>query len=197
MRIVPRSRSTAPLTLLLLLAVVLGLSGSVSAQVSRPGRSSVIAPERNDAGSWDGTYWYVNRDYRAAMWMRTTDGLPEIRLKLVAFGSPEEFETGWDCEASYEVPDGHGEFALSINERDANTIKGSWTWNLQVGASVRKQIGEVTIYRAGQGREVVMLFDPFKFHIGPADQERWIDVDQVWTFRKSSKRMIRWEELPF
>ena len=42
-----------------------------------------------------------------------------------------------------------------------------------------------------------MLFDPFKFHIGPADQERWIDVDQVWTFRKSSNRMIRWEELPF
>jgi hypothetical protein len=197
MRIGPQRIPTVPLAVLLLVAALLGLAGEAAAQYERFKTRSVRIPERTDAGSWDGTYWYVSRDLHVAMWIRTTEGIPEIRLQVLHLVGPEEFITDWNGEATYEARNGQGDFALRLGERDANVIKGSWTWNLRAGDSVRKQLGEVTLYRSGVGREVVMLFDPYKIYLGKIEGGHWRDVEQVWTFRKASTRLVRWEELPF
>lgn len=197
MRIAPRRIPTVPLACLLLVAALVGLAGEAGAQYERFKARSIQVPERTDAGSWDGTYWYVSRDLHMAMWIRTTEGLPQIRLHVLHLVGPEEFVTDWNGEATYEARNGRGDFALRLGERDADTIKGSWTWNLHVGDSVRSQIGEITLFRSGVGREVVMLFDPYKVYIGKSGEERWRTVEQVWTFRKASTRLVRWEELPF
>lgn len=197
MLIRPRRIPTVPLAFLLLVAALLGLAGEAGAQYDRFKTRSVRVPERTDAGNWDGTYWYVSRDLHVAMWIRTTDGLPEIRLQMLHLVGPEEFLTDWKGEATYEARNGEGDFAMLLGERDANTIKGSWSWNLRVGDSVRRQLGEVTLFRSGVGREVVVLFDPYKVYLGKIGEENWREVDQVWTFRKASTRLVRWEELPF
>jgi hypothetical protein len=197
MRIVarwPRAPLCFPILLLALLALAVG---STEAQYQRFKTRSVQVPEPTSAGNWDGTYWYVSRDLHLAAWIRTTDGLPEVRLQLRSRVAPEEFITDWNGEATYETRKGRGEFALSLTERNAEIMKGTWTWNLQVGKTVRKQFGEVTLYRAGIGREVVVWFSPYKFYIGEVGAERWQSTEQVWTLRKASKRLVRWEELPF
>lgn len=197
MQIVPARFPNRMPILLALLAALAAPASDVAAQERPFAPGSVRVPEATDAGSWDGTYWYINREMKVAMWVRTADGVPEVRLRVARLRGGEEFTTDWNAEATYETRHGRGDFALRLPERDANRMAGTWEWNLEAGGSVRKQRGRVSLYRAGIGREVVLLFDPFEFYIGPAGEEAWRPLQQVWTFRKASKRLIRWEELPF
>lgn len=197
MRIVRRETPSRIPALLVLSVVLLGLAGQAAAQSGRLPRVALRIPEPTEEGYWDGTYWYVSRDWHVAMWIRTVEGRPEVQLRLVSAGADEDLTTDWNGEAAYETRKGRGTFALRLTERDANRMKGTWNWNLEVGAQVRKQRGEVTLFRAGFGREVVLLFDPYEFYIGPAGEEKWQPVKQSWTFRKASKRLVLWDELPF
>ena len=64
-------------------------------------------------------------------------------------------------------------------------------------AGPSRQRGEVTIFRTEAGHHLVVHFDKFEFFIGPLTEDWWQPARQSWTFRKSSKRLVRWEELPF
>ena len=81
-------RVFAGLGAVLLLASLLPLRSAEEQIVTQPerdpmGPTAVIVPERTNQGNWDGTWVYVNRDARYALWMRTgEDGRPEIRLKF-------------------------------------------------------------------------------------------------------------------
>jgi hypothetical protein len=87
---------------------------------------------------------------------------------------------------------------LQASQRDANSIKGRWEWSLEVGTAARKQRGDVSLYRSGNGRSLVVHFDTCEVYIGPRDQpDSWRPIQESLTFRKASKRLVRWEELPF
>jgi hypothetical protein len=161
------------------------------------GHTDLRVPKPTDAGEWDGTWWYVNRDARMAIWLRTVDGLPELKFQFMSLSAPEGFATDWNAHSEYETRNAAGLFDLQIDERDANTIKGTWNWTLDTDDSARRQRGEVTIFRTGSGRQLVVYFNRFEFSIGRKDQEKWQPARQSWTFRKASKRLVLWDELPF
>jgi hypothetical protein len=67
------------------------------------GRTTVTAPDRTDAGEWDGTWFYVTRARKMALWIRTEDGQPRMKLRLLGqSGGLESFTTDWDSQAEYE-----------------------------------------------------------------------------------------------
>ncbi len=161
-------------------------------------RRALMVPDRTDAGVWDGTWYYVSRDQKMALWIRTTDGLPELQLQYFGDVMVENFVTDWDGHAEYIVKRRHnGVFDMTITERDENTIRGAIDWTLQVGETTRTEKGAFTMYRAGHGRSIVMYFDEYERVETTATERRSWRPSQSWTFRKASKRLVEWEELPF
>lgn len=154
-------------------------------------------PERSDAGTWDGTWFYVSRDTRAALWIRTVDGRPEVSLQYLGVSSLEGFKTDWSGHADYFHDDGRGIFDLTVLEADANTMRVHWEWTLE-RRSTRRETAEITIYRTGEGRELVLAFDSSERRIvGPAGDEQALPPRWFWAFRKASYGLALWEELPF
>jgi hypothetical protein len=188
--------------MLIALALVMIAAGGALAdpQTNRPDlKVTMVVPEKTELGQWDGTWWYKSRDRRMAIWLRTVDGMPEYKTRFVNLRQPEGFETDWNGVSDYVTKnDGVGHFSLQASQRDADSIKGRWDWSLEVGTVARKQRGDVSLYRSGNGRSLVVHFDTCEVYIGPRDQpDRWRPMQESLTFRKASKRLVRWEELPF
>jgi hypothetical protein len=161
------------------------------------GRTGVGVPEPSDAGSWYGTWWYESRDYRMALWFREAGERPELSLQFFRFGLGEGFRTDWNGEVEYLVKANPGTFHLDITEGDEIYLRGTWNWLVEFPASGRSETGEVTIYRIGDGRRLAVVFDNLVRVMWRGTERTEFPLNQVWTFRKASRRLVRWEELPF
>jgi hypothetical protein len=195
------SRVLRRLRLCLALPIVLAVL-SVPSQSQEPehltiyGRTTVAAPERTDAGDWAGTWFYVNKRRKMALWMRIEEGTPEFKLRVQEKG--QNVTTDWEGQSSYDDGGRSGEFSTTVDQRDENTISGSWVWTLGKPEHGWKTTADFTMYRTGHGRQLVMRIE--KWH-----REYWgsrspADMDtkfQVWTFQKASRRQALWGELPF
>jgi len=171
--------------------------------VTQPGRDAmghavVVVPQRTDAGSWDGTWVYANRDVRYALWLRTNvEGRPEARLRYESTSSPEKFETGWDGRATYTLSGQPVTFAMLFERADADVLAGTWNWDAEFGRSARKETGTFEAFRAGDGRALVLRFRSYERSVRKKDVVRSTEALPIWTFRKVSKRQALWDELPF
>lgn len=182
-----------------LLPVMLLTAGPLMAQRETFGRAKLEIPGAVAEGTWDGTWYHVSRDYRVALWMRTAaNGRPELKLQYLRVGSPaEQFTTDWSGRAEYEVQRAPATFSLTLTEGDQDGLRGDWFWDLQFAASGRTEEGVVTIYRGGDGRKLVFLFDPWERRLRRGDEVQTISTGMTWTFIKASKRQVLWDELPF
>lgn len=189
-----RPRRSRTIRRLLAIALLVGGAGRSLGQF--PGKPKVDLPDATDAGSWEGTWYYVSRDSHIALWIRDQDGLPELRFKYMNTGRAESFITDWSGQASYRFDDKPGTFSFELTERDANMIRGKWFWQLGNGELRRTETAWVTMYRAGDGRALVMNFEDLERFAG-VFIDNTVHYPQVWTLRKVSNNQRRWEELPF
>lgn len=197
MRKYPRYALIGLLTAATLAAILPLVWQPAQAQYERFARTGVRIPDPTEAGVWDGTWWYLSRDAEIAIWLRTENGKPELKLRYASRFAPEDFTTDWNGSAEYETKDGQGVFALHLDERDENSLKGTWDWKLDLPNSGRIETAKVELYRSGTGRQLVIRFDEMKLVLIRGDRESTIPIKQALTFRKASKRLLRWEELPF
>ena len=79
------------------------LSAAPARSASSPyGEMGVFAGDRTNAGDWTGTWIYVWRDGRMALWLRPgKDGKLEARFQFQSTSSPETFETDWSGKSTY------------------------------------------------------------------------------------------------
>jgi hypothetical protein len=161
------------------------------------GRVSRKVIEPSDKGVWDGTWMYVNRDSRLVMWIKTEDGVPQVKFQYRSTSSSEGFITDWNGNASYEMSTAQGHFSLNIEKRDANAIEGRWDWRLEGTNSFRVEQGDYRMYRTGDGRFFVLDFSDYQKSLSGRKGERLFETHPAWTFQKVSKRLVLWDELPF
>ncbi len=159
-------------------------------------RVLVGIPERTDRGNWDGTWLYVSRDGRLALWMRTSEGKLEAKFRYESYRAAETFETAWDGRADYEAQNHPGTFAVTIEEADADTARGTWLWELKLPGATRFERGRFTLYRADDGRTLVVHFSHYEKKIRRGEREGGFEGEHVIVFRKLSKRLVLWDELP-
>ena len=191
-----RSR-TFPLALATLLALTLPSSPD-QAQSPLIGKHSVRSAERTDAGDWEGTWYYVSRVRRMALWIREDDGELKIKVRIAgSAGKSENVTTGWDSRGEYVHGGKPGTFRLEFDHADADTITGRWLWDYGSPEAGKSERAEFTMFRGGYGRQLVWEFKNFehKYWGGPRPSVRVDDV--VWTLRKVSRREALWDELPF
>jgi hypothetical protein len=162
------------------------------------GRTAVTAPERTDAGEWDGTWFYVTRARKMAVWIRTEDGKPRMKLRLLGqSGGLESFTTDWDGQVEYQSAGRQGAFSVTFDQRDENTITGSWAWSVKAKDASRDETADFTIYRAGWGRQMIWKIENLQHEYTGDIKPRGDVQEMVWLFRKASRREALWSELPF
>ena len=161
------------------------------------GRVSRKVIEASNEGVWDGTWYYVNRDSRMVMWIKTEDGVPQIKFQYTSTASSEGFVTDWNGNAKYTLPSADGSFSLNIEKRDADVVEGRWDWRLEGENSSRVEQGDYRMYRTGDGRFFVIDFSDFSKTMTGRKGKRVFETHPAWTFKKASKRLVLADELPF
>jgi len=202
-----RFRSTGLVRVLpvaLVLAALLPNTGGAPAQERNTrqsllfGRTAVEAPERSDAGEWPGTWYYVSRDRKMALWIRDRNGTPEVKLRMRGkMSEAENFSTDWNGKAEYESTGNVAKFELQFDERDADTMTGRWIWEVTRGDDGRRETAQFTVYRAGWGRQMVWVLENLRTESWGRREGVIEQPLMVWTFQKASRREALWEELPF
>jgi hypothetical protein len=162
-----------------------------------PERLLLKKPDPTIAGSFDGTWMYVNRDSRFALWARTKDGVTKVKVQFQSLATPEAFESDWDGKALYYLAGTPVTFELKLGACNANQILGTWSWLLESDRRSRRETADVVINRTGFGRTLLMDFQNFKKVTTRDGQDNTLAVPVAWTWTKISKRELLWDELPF
>ncbi len=198
------TRARAAARVLPCLAACCALLGAVPAALAQGTvpdvPPSVVIPEESGAGVWDGTYVFSCRDFRIGMWLRTKNGVPEMKMRYQSLQSPETFETDWNGKASYYVSGQPATFEITYKNRDAKHIEGSWHWEVESVDRGRVDDAVFTLFRSGYGRSAVFKFDKMEQQVRAQQKVRRFPAvpPPSWTFAKVSKRVdVLWEELPF
>jgi hypothetical protein len=153
------------------------------------------APARTDEGNWDGTWYYKSRVEKMAMWIRTDNGKPEIRVQYQSTIAPDTFETDWTGKADYFVAGRPASFALELAEWDENTLHGKWEWTVPIPGRGRSETATFKAYRSGDGRRLIMIFTEHLRVETRGGTENRRTSSFSWGFTKLSKRHVLWEEL--
>ena len=190
----------------LLAAVFAGLAITLAAhaedvKTDLPGLGSekqmIHKDEATSAGTFDGTWMYVNRDMHFALWVRTKNGTPQVKIKFQSLASPEAFESDWDGKSIYYLAGNPVTFELKLGESTADRIVGKWSWVLTVGNSMRRETADVVMYRTLYGRSLLMDFVNYEKTITSNGKNKIMQAPVVWNWAKISNRELLWEELPF
>lgn len=162
------------------------------------GRAAVYMGTPTEMGDWNGTWFYQNRDFRMALWLRTDgSGKPELRFQYQSIASPEAFETDWTGSSRYFLAGQPVTFAIKITDGDADAFKGSWTWDVEFEDSSRTEAGHFIVRRVSTGRSLVVFFEDFERTLRRRDSVTKTTTPPAWAFAKASKRLILWDEIPW
>jgi hypothetical protein len=156
--------------------------------------------EKNDpvtAGTFDGTWLYVNRDSHFALWIRTKDGVPQVRVKYQSLAGPEAFETDWDGKAIYYMASHPVTFELKLGDTTPDRLTGKWSWVLTSGNAMRREVADIVIYRTLYGRTLLMDFQNYEKTIVSNGKNHVMRAPVAWNWLKISNRELLWDELPF
>ena len=193
-----------PLRILAATAAVLALALAVPAEEEKAGLRG-FGPERvvismadpTNAGTFDGTWMYSNRDMQFGMWIRTKNGVPQVKLQFQSLASPEAFESDWDGKAAYYLAGSPVTFELKLGTSSADRIAGAWSWVLKAGQTGRSETANIVMYRTWDGRTLLMDFQDYERVLTRGSQDKAIKTANVWNWVKISKRELLWDEFPF
>ncbi len=161
------------------------------------GRVEVDRSTPTPNGTWDGTWYLVNRDDRYALFIRTVDGKPQVKLQYQSISHPEAFETDWSGKSTYYLAGHPATFEIKLTRRTADEMQGTWNWQVDFSDSGRGEVGKFTMYRIGSGRNLMMRFSEFERQIRRNQALKRFPATPSYTFMKASKRVVLWDELPF
>jgi hypothetical protein len=162
-----------------------------------PDKQLLVKAEPTTAGTFDGTWMYVNRDARWALWIRTKDGVPQVKMQFQSLASPEAFETDWNGKSLYYLAGNPVNFELKLGKCNARQLQGSWAWALEIDKQVRREKADVVVYRTVYGRTLLMDFQNYEQIVTRNGRDTTMRVPFSWTFSKISQRELLWDELPF
>jgi hypothetical protein len=187
--------------LLLVIVAALLLPSALLAQrhQSERAKSSVSSPDRTDAGEWYGTWYYKTHKEKWALWMRMEDSVAQLKIQFQNYDTGENFISNWVALSHYASSEKKGFFKLNFAQRDVDLIKGDWFWQLgtpEVDRSVRTETAKFQMYRVASGRQLVLRLDDFE-RVYEGRNVYTLAAAQAWTFHKASRRLVRWQELPF
>src|SRR5262245_24844516 len=134
------------------LALRLTLPLAATTEMPVEPRTGVRGGTPTKSGEFAGTWIYVNRDAHYALWIRTKDGKPQVKIQFQSLASPESFETDWAGSARYYMAGSPATFSLTLDDADADAITGRWAWELTSAETSRVETANVTLERTGYGR---------------------------------------------
>lgn len=164
---------------------------------SYPGQQGVFVPVRSDEGVWDGTWYYNSIECKIVIWLRTRRGKVEARARYQGLNRPIGFESDWKGTSAYYNAEQPSLFELKFSRTTPTDLDGTWKWDTRLANSSRNEAGTFTMFRALDGRTLVVEFKEYELVMISRDKTARITQAPTWTFIKASKREALWDELPF
>ena len=184
-------------------AAVLVLLAQVPAEAgptppTNPGSAGVFIPEATSDGNWEGTWFFTSVDSKMALWARTRRSKTEMKLRYDSGLAPVSFETDWSGNASYYAFEKPATFRFKLTKTTSDRIEGTWWWDYQFQSMGRTEKGTFTLFRALDGRLMVLRFDTYELTETRNGKTGRSTSLPAWTFGKASKfHDVLWDELPF
>ena len=86
---------------------------------------------------------------------------------------------------------------MKLTRMTQNDLDGTWKWDARLASSSRNETGKFTMFRALDGRTLVMEFTEYELVVIGRQKTVRSTQPPAWTFVKASKREALWDELPF
>jgi hypothetical protein len=190
-----RARTVCMLAVPALLTAAIALDAV--ARQPRGGRGPKVIRGRTvtDKGNWHGTWTYVSREGKMALWLDTSGDRIRAKVQYQGTSRPEGFISDWDGDATYIFAGEPGTFDISITEAHQNRIDGTWFWDVQFKSVGRSERGTFSLYRVGDGRQMLMDFSEYERVLRKGENVSRYDGAMAWNFRKVSKRIALWDEV--
>ncbi len=154
-------------------------------------------PVPTSEGTFMGTWFYVDRDMRFAIYFREEEGKIQAKLRWEIYHS-EMFETDWDGKCTYMYEGNEGNVHLDIaNPENKDQLEGKWSWRLGSGTGERIEEGTFTIYRSEKGLKLAWIMPDWSQRFKSGEKEKKYKYEQMHILRKASNRLIQWDEIPF
>ena len=122
---------------------------------------------------------------------------PEVKLRFQSMGSGESFETDWNGQSTYVLNRGNGTFSCDVTTGNENQLSGNWFWRLEYPNSSRTETSPIRMFRLEDGRMLRIEFPEFERTLVKRGKRTYSKVNHSWSFRKISRRILLWDELPF
>ena len=161
------------------------------------GTVTVDKPPATTDGDWKGTWYYVSRMRRMALWLREDNGVPQLMLQIQGKGTGEALLTGWDGSVAYDLGGVPGAFRLTFTRRDADAIEGTWSWEWGNSVDGWRETADFSAYRSGDGRQLVWVMKNLEEQHWGTSEYALTQPEVAWIFQKASRREALWGELPF
>lgn len=190
-------RRPLPSAVIALLVVALAAPALAQRHPEFTGKVGVYVPEPTADGDWNGTWMYNSIEAKIALWMRTRRGKTEVRVKYEGGRGALGFETDWTGASSYFSNEQPSSFAMRFTKRSPSELEGTWNWITRLRSASRTENGTFTLFRAQDGRTLVMKFDQYELATIRQGKTTRTTTPPVWSFQKASKREALWDELPF
>jgi len=182
------------ITIAVLIMIMLPVLDSYALQIISGARHT---PEQTGEGTFLGTWFYVDRDQRFALFFKEEAG--KIKAKIMWYvNSEESFETDWDGKCAYMFRGYEGNVSLQIsNPGNKELLEGKWLWQYRFVSSERIESGTFKMYRFEKGFKLAWIMPDWARVVKAGDKEKGLKLDQMHILRKASNRIISWEEIPF
>jgi len=154
-------------------------------------------PAQSNDGKFSGTWFYVDRDQRFALFFKEEEGTIKIKLRW-QMNVGESFETDWDgkCKYMFRGNEGNVNLALS-NPENKNILEGTWLWQYGLDSGGRTEKATFKIYRSEKGFKLAWIMPDWERVVKQGEKTRKMKIEQMHILRKASDRIILWEEIPF
>lgn len=191
----PRARIVVTFIVTALLTGTVALDAAPQRPGSAPNPKVLRGHTLTDKGNWHGTWTYVSREGRTALWIDTSGDRIRVKVQYQGTSRPEGFVSDWDGNATYIFAGEPGTFDISITEANENRIDGTWFWDVQFENVGRSERGTFALHRVADGRQMLMDFSEYERVLRKGEKVSRFDGPIAWTFRKVSKRIALWDEV--
>jgi len=182
-----------------LLILTLALSLATQALAQKATRGALSLPEPTTRGSFEGSWYYVDPGYQIALFVwRDKAGALRTRYQLRS-KQGAEFRTDDGGFAKYVDRGQPAEVLFTGGLGDGDRIRGRHERTLQSPGGTYRESGDFEVYRAEEGKKLVLLYPEWKIELtdpdGRVTTTTKTDVNRI--FRKASDIVVEFDEIPW
>jgi hypothetical protein len=172
-------------------------------------QTRVVPPDETAAGGFEGTWYRIDPDnHQAVQFRRGPNGKGwEVRFYWQTTMDQFQIDTNWRTRTEFAFKGYPGARVLDVDQKKSTPSRILIHYHRDQDGADKSHLteeGDVLVYRAGEGRNLVWRQEPLRTKVKISEpiapyEEDGANTEQqrLWIFMKASRRLIPWDEIPW